>query len=392
MTKCLSQSLHTGCAASNIQGQTLNAAFGFSFDNQYRSMSDKVRDKRRAELQNLKLVIVDEVSMVKADMLYMLDLRLQEITQKDIPFGGISVIAFGDLMQLRPIMGRFIFEAPINEADFGQAHLLDPRWRMFSSLILEKNHRQGSDKTYADLLNKIRVGAHSMEELEPLFDRVRPLGHKDLEQAELWISGKRKECANLNEKFMAKLEGPEVAVLKAVHHHATDKNYKPKIDKKDNVVGNTGFLDCIPIKLGARVMLIHNVDTIDGMTNGQLGKVVDVIKTTSGQVDKVVMKPQDGSIGRLNQQKFPALAMKYPDCIFVERVTLTYSLRKKSGDVGSSATVFQFPLKLAFCITSHKIQGQSILHPTKVAMDIDSCFDEAQARVVTNSSNNLVFE
>ena len=60
-----------------------------------------MRDKRRVELQNLKLVIIDEVSMVKADMLYMLDLRLQEITMKEIPFGGIGVICFGDLMQLR---------------------------------------------------------------------------------------------------------------------------------------------------------------------------------------------------------------------------------------------------------------------------------------------------
>ena len=170
----------TGCAASNIQGQTLNGAFGFSFDNTYRSLSDKIRDKRRVELQNLKLVIIDEVSMVKADMLYMLDLRLQEITQKDIPFGGIGVICFGDLMQLRPVMGKFIFEAPKNVADFSEAHLLDPRWQMFQSLILEKNHRQGADGAYADLLNKIRIGAHSDEDLAPLRERIRPLGHKDL--------------------------------------------------------------------------------------------------------------------------------------------------------------------------------------------------------------------
>ena len=59
-------------------------------------------------------------------MLYMLDLRLQEITQKDIPFGGIGVICFGDLMQLTPIQGKFIFEEPKNTADFSEAHLLDP--------------------------------------------------------------------------------------------------------------------------------------------------------------------------------------------------------------------------------------------------------------------------
>ena len=280
----------TGCAASNIQGQTLNAAFGFSFDNKYRSLSDKMRDKRRTELQNLKLVIIDEVSMVKADMLYMLDLRLQEITQKEIPFGGIGVICFGDLMQLRPIQGKFIFEEPKNTADFSEAHLLDPRWKMFHSVILEKNHRQGADGAYADLLNKIRIGAHTEEDLAPLMERVRPLGHKDLEDIELWISGKRDACAKLNDKFMAKIAGSNVAVLKAIHIQ-DNKSFKPKLDERDNVVATTGFIDSIPIKIGARVMLIHNVDTLDGMTNGQLGSIVDVVKTTQGKVDKLVMKP-----------------------------------------------------------------------------------------------------
>ena len=341
-----------------IQGQTLNAAFGFSFDNKYRSLSDKMRDKRRAELQNLKLVIIDEVSMVKADMLYMLDLRLQEITQKEIPFGGIGVICFGDLMQLRPIQGKFIFEEPKNTADFSEAHLLDPRWRMFDSVILEKNHRQGADGAYADLLNKIRIGAQTDEDLAPLMERVRPLGHKDLEDVEVWISGKRDTCAKLNQKFMSKISGSNIAILKAIHVNG-NKNFQPKLDTRDNAVATTGFIDSIPIKIGARVMLIHNIDTLDGMTNGQLGSIVDVIKTTKGMVDKLVIMPQDSTIGKRNKSKFPMLASKYPDCIFIERASRTYSLRKNANDDGgSTATVKQFPIKLAFCITAHKIQGR----------------------------------
>ena len=90
-------------------------------------------------------------------MLYQLDFRLQEITQKDIPFGGISLFVFGDLMQLRPVLGRFIFDDPVIK-DYQEIHLLNPRWKMFTSTILEKNHRQGKDKSYADLLNRIRIG------------------------------------------------------------------------------------------------------------------------------------------------------------------------------------------------------------------------------------------
>ena len=177
--------------------------------------------------------------------------------------------------------------------------------------------------------------------------------------------------------------------LKAIHIQ-DNQNFKPKLDERDNVVANTGFIDSIPIKIGARIMLIHNVDTLDGMTNGQLGSIVDVVRTTKGMVDKLVMKPQDSTIGKRNQSKFPMLSSKYPGCIFIERASCTYSLRKKSNDDGgATAIVKQFPIKLAFCITAHKIQGQSILSPTKVAMDIDSCFGEAQAYVMLSRVQSL---
>jgi hypothetical protein len=86
---CVIKTAFTGTASSNIEGQTLHASFGFAFDNKHYSLSDKSRDQKRAALKNLKMVIIDEVSMVKSDMLYQLDLRLQEITEKvGVPFGG----------------------------------------------------------------------------------------------------------------------------------------------------------------------------------------------------------------------------------------------------------------------------------------------------------------
>ena len=75
-----------GTAAANVDGQTLHSAFGFSFSTQHRSLHDKARDLRREVLKYLKLVIIDEVSMVDSGMLYKLDMRLQEITQKLEPF------------------------------------------------------------------------------------------------------------------------------------------------------------------------------------------------------------------------------------------------------------------------------------------------------------------
>ena len=75
---------------------------------------------------------------------------------------------------------------------FIETHALAPRWKIFSCLVLEENHRQGSDREYADLLNKIRIGDFNPEDLEPLRGRIRKEGHPDLEQADLWIHGVRR--------------------------------------------------------------------------------------------------------------------------------------------------------------------------------------------------------
>ena len=86
----------TGTAAININGQTLHSAFGFTFGDEHYSLSDKTRDTKRATFQNLRFLIIDEVSMVKADQLYQLDLRLREIRMRpNEVFGGVALFFFG---------------------------------------------------------------------------------------------------------------------------------------------------------------------------------------------------------------------------------------------------------------------------------------------------------
>ena len=378
---CVLKAAFTGTAASNIQGQTLHSSFGFSFDNKHYSLSDKNRDQKRAALRNLKIVIIDEISMVKADMLYQLDLRLQEIMERvGVPFGGVSIFAFGDMMQLKPCMGRYICDDPIGQ-EFQVAHAIEPRWRMFNSLILEVNHRQGNDKPYAELLNRIRVGRQTIEDIQLLRTRVRPPKHPDLKDASLYIVCKRKDCARINAEYLNS-QGGEPITMKAIHHHATQKNYKPYIEPKEGAVATTAFINELQLKIGAKVMVIHNVDTTDSLTNGQLGVLIATIKSKNGEIDKLVIKLNVKSAGKQNRSKHPALASRYPDCVIIERVSNQYTLRKKSGDVSSTATVIQFPIKLAFAITSHKIQGQTIPWPIKVVLDIDSVFEDAQAHVM----------
>ena len=252
---------------------------------------------------------------------------------------------------------------------------------MFESLVLETNHRQGNDKVYADLLNRVRVGEHTKEDIKLLRTRVRRPKHKDLKEASLYIVCKRKDCARMNLQYIIKLRGTAYNI-KAKHHHPTQKKYKPYIEKKEGAVATTAFLDELILKIGAKIMIIHNIDTTDCLTNGQLGTLTDVIKTTTGKVDKLVVRLNCKSAGQQNRSRHPGLSARYPDCVFIERVSNQYPLRKRGGDVSSSATVIQFPVKLAHAITSHKIQGRTIPWPMKVVLDLNSIFEDAQAHVM----------
>ena len=377
-----------GTAAANIEGQTLHSAFGFPFGNQFFSLSDKTRDVRRVALRNLKLVIIDEISMVKSDMLYMLDLKLQEIKEiSDIPFGGVGLLVFGDMMQLKPVMGNYIFERPTN-SQFRTTHDIEPRWNLFKSIILEKNHRQGKDKQYADLLNRVRVAQHTEEDIQILNSRIRKRGHDDLKNANVIIAATKKECATANMKHVARLPGKLLRLI-ATHFHQTRKNFKPRIDSRDSSVGSTQFVHELLLRKNAKVIVIHNIDTLDSLTNGQLGVFVDATETKEGAVDLLIVKLQNQKAGTENRKKHPNLAANFPGCVFLERVSLAYSLRKGGGDSGATATVIQFPLRLAHGVTAHKFQGQTVPAPTSVALYLDSVFDPSQAYVMLSRVQNI---
>ena len=384
---CL-KSAFTGCAAVNINGNTLTSLFSFPFDCKMASMAEKTRDLKRATFQDLKLVIVDEFSMVKNVHNELLSFRLGEIMDKrDLPYGGIAVFLFGDLCQLRPVKGKFIFEKGQNRDDEMGVRDVESLWDRFSHLTLEKNHRQGSDGEYADMLNKIRKGHHSDVDILPLYDRIRKLGHPDLDRADIWICPKKSVCAKRNKECVERLPG-ETVVLNALHHHPTQKNYRPKIEP-DGSVGKTGFLNELKLRIGCKLMIIANIATADGLCNGQLGTLVDFIYTKRGAVDKLVIQLKDPSVGTENRSKFQHLAHQYPGCVFIEKMTKDYSLSGKSRDDGVSARLIQFPVVVAFAITSHKIQGQSILWPTLVAMDLGSAFGPSQIYVMLSRIQRL---
>ena len=197
----------------------------------------------------------------------------------------------------------------------------------------------------------------------------------------MYIGCKREDVASINGKYVKKVKG-KAYLLKAIHHHENQAKFKPFIDKKDGGVGTTAFQNEIFVRIGAKIMLVHNIDVADMLTNGQRGELVDVLLSNDGKPDKLVIKLVDRKAGKQNQSKHSEILRKYDSCIIVERVSIKYSIRKAKGKIGSYAKVIQFPVRVSYATTSHKIQGQSLLYPLTVVLNIDSVFEPGQAYVM----------
>ena len=291
----------TGKAANHIDGATLHCGINLPWGNDYKSLSDKTREAKRNVLSNLKILIIDEMSMVKADALYQIHMRLQEIKQNKKDFGGVSVLLFGDLMQLPPVMAAKIFSPPWNKK-FQEYHKVNPLWELFDCIELTFNHRQGLDKEYGDMLNRIRKTEQTEDDLKVLASRIckeKPL--------DAWyVYGRNKACRDHNNQELAKLQ-KKPAVMSAVHI----SNTKPII--RDNIVGNTGFLDQLYLKEGARVMLIHNFDTTDHLSNGACGNVMgfEWSRGEHQEVKKVLVQFDDPRAGAKLRNKEKS-SLRYP--------------------------------------------------------------------------------
>ena len=383
----------TGTAAAIIDGNTLHHDFNLNFGNDYISYENSIRDLRREQLKNLKLVIIDEFSMVGSDRLYQIDQRLREITQlRFCDFGNVSTFLFGDLLQLPPVKASWIFSAPKSKTwKVDKKITYSPLWRIFDSVILIQNHRQGKDKEYADILNRMRFGKNTVEDFMKLQTRVRSINDPDIPKDAQYICGKRKAVQEINNIRIDGLDG-ERGDMSAININHLSRTFRPKISEW-GTVHETSFMNELHLKVGARVLLVHNVDTSDKLTNGSLGEVLEFNRNRNGDVTSVVVHFYNEKVGKEYRSKNPILLSRFPgkNPVSIKREEFSYSIitQNKSSHASSKAKVIQFPLILAFAATGHKFQGQTIPKPMKVVVDLNTVFRAAQAYVMMSRVEEL---
>ena len=371
-------------AASNIDGQTLHSAFKLDFSHDYKSLSDKKRDELRNHFKNVKVVIIDEFSMMKNFQLYQLHMRLCDLKQSDEIMGGVAVLMFGDLMQLRPVRGNFIFEPP-KYGKLVDVYAVFNLWENFECIVLEKNHRQGSDKVYAELLNRLRFKEREeqLSEEDNNLLKARIMKPED-EETTIKIFGKNEMVNAINEERLQSLASTQFT-LDAIH---LTKRKNLKITAA-GTIEDTAFQETLKLKVGARVMLIHNVNTLDGLTNGAQGKIMDVV-TKNEKVRYVIVKfdnPDIGAEQRRSCRFIPSVA-RSEDLTPIPRFELSYTLGDVRKDHGARASFLQFPLKLSWALTAHKCQGQSIFPPNSIFTDLNT-FEAAMAYVILSRITSL---
>ena len=254
-------------------------------------------------------------------------------------------------MQLKPIRGDYIFEKP-KYGNLRDVYEVFNLWEQFQCVVLEKNHRQGEDKEYAELLGRIRFKeldeSLSLEDLELLKSRcIKP----ENEETTMQIFGKNATVNDVNETRLKEHQS-QLYTIEAKHDPPTRKvNIK-----NAGTVEETAFLQTLRLKVGARIMVIHNINTADGLTNGARGKVMEILAKEE-RVRYVLVQFDNPNIGMEQRRKFrhlPSIA-RQPLLTPIEKFQFSYTLGDIRKNHAARATVIQFPLRLSWASTVHKV-------------------------------------
>lgn len=335
----------TAVAARLISGQTWHSFFGVGIlqgglaASKNRSLSS---EDRVETLRDLDLLIIDEISFVREEELRLMSWILQLARGSNQPFGGVRTLLFGDFFQLPPVPHPGEFDSPHfafqQSRPYGDRFFYTWQDANFLKLSLSENLRS-VDPEYTRLLNLMRNGMPLSEiEKEILASRQRAfLESGSAANEHLWILSKNQECEHFNLNRLKVLSGPTTTYTASFHGDPDYFKYAP--------VPAEFFL-----KIGARVMLRKNEYTFDAL-NGDVGTV------RSLSPESVQIELQDGKLVDVNRCGFEILDKDYQVV----------------------ARIQQMPLMLAYAITVHKAQGQTITNP--VVIDLSDVWAPGHAYV-----------
>ncbi|MGA3085007.1 MAG: AAA family ATPase [Thermodesulfobacteriota bacterium] len=353
----------TGVAAINVQGQTIHSFCGFRPDislDKVKKITNKESD-RAILCRKLETIIIDEISMVRADLLDCVEkfLRLNGPRPKQ-PFGGIQMIFIGDLYQLPPVVTsaeKNIFSLQYESPYFFSSQIfLDPKFKM-EFMELEKIYRQ-TEENFIALLNAIRNRSVTDSDIIHLNRNYTPDFIPSQDDLFLYLTSTNDQAFRQNQEKLNRLPGKTYA-YEGLIEGDFDKSAFPT----DKV---------LELKPGSQVMLLNN-DPLGRWVNGSIGKVSKIIRKR-GEEDVIRVELPGNLIVPVTPYTWKIF--RYA---FDEKVRKIYS-----EPIGSFT---QYPLKLAWAITIHKSQGKTF---DRVVIDIGrGTFAHGQVYVALSRCTSL---
>ncbi|HKP95281.1 MAG TPA: AAA family ATPase [Fibrobacteria bacterium] len=361
----------TGVAAVHVGGQTIHSFFRFPphvlFPEAVRRLNGS------GLLRKLRTVIIDEISMVRADILDAIDVHLRRFgPERHLPFGGVQMIFFGDLHQLPPVVSphemeafRTLYESPW----FFKARVFSKQ--TFERVDLKKVYRQ-KEKRFLSLLNVIRSGEAEAEDLEALNVRMDPSFQPEESLPTITLTATNSSADRVNARKLEDLPGHL-----ALYAAQVQGEFEPRLYPTDEPLG---------LKAGAQVMFLKN-HPAGNWVNGTLGVVAAM------DPDAVWVRiPADSHQGRalrggnVDPHAGPLGAMRVEKAFWE---SVRYVLDPETGRVVPKPVgrFTQFPLKPAWAMTIHKSQGKTF---DRVIIDLgQGAFAHGQSYVALSRCTTL---
>lgn len=379
----------TGLAACNIGGVTLHSFAGIGLGKESaEDLVKKIRRNAKAKQRWLrtKILIMDEVSMVDGDLFDKLEQIARTIRNNGRPFGGIQLVITGDFFQLPPVpesgrQAKFAFDAGT--------------WTTSIEHTIGLHHvfRQ-KDPVFANMLNEMREGRLTQESIARFkqLDRPLPTTDEHIEATELFPT--RSEVDRANTSRMGKLHGNVFTFDARDGGTITDKA------QRDRLLQSCMVPEQVQLKKGAQVMLVKNMD--DTLVNGSLGKVIGFMTEPMFAIYKeneeelfngngtseAAMKTEQAktALGLTTTQVYPLVRFANPDGTTRDLLTKRedWKIELPNGEVQASRS--QIPLILAWALSIHKAQGQTL---ERVRVDLGKVFEKGQAYVALSRATSM---
>jgi hypothetical protein len=347
----------TGVAAINAGGMTIHSFFQLAFGPIIPSGTARPELHYSVEkkdlLTSLELLIIDEVSMVRPDVLDQIDLILRNIKDSSHPFGGVQLLLIGDLSQLSPI---------IRDEEWAMLNRYYSTPYFFSSLVMQKapyirielDHvfRQ-KEQAFVDILNEVRNQTISPASLGLLNARYVPDFRPTAEEPYITLTTHNHIAQQINNEFVKALPGQEVEFKATIRDEFPKDAYPTEVELK--------------LKIGAQVMFVKN----------------------DGSAEKLFYNGKIGTVVRIEGNTVFVQCGKEAEEIAVEALewsNVKYQLNEDQINETNAGSFAQIPLKLAWAITIHKSQGLSF---DKAIIDVSEAFTHGQAYVALSRCRSL---